>query len=189
MRVISGKSRGTKLLTIEGLATRPTTDRVKEALFNLIQHEVYDSKVLDLFAGSGSLAIESLSRGAETAVLVEKSRECIKVIEENLKKTHLASQAKVIQGEVKSVLTKLSGKGETFDLVFMDPPYSKALIEPVVESLILSGLLADGALIVIEHEKSEELPEAFGCIVREKLKHYGRTSVSVFRAPGNEEDE
>ena len=122
MRVISGTAKGTILHTLEGNNTRPTLDRVKEALFNMIQMNLIDAEVLDLFSGSGALAIEALSRGAKKAVLCDKSKEAIKVINDNLEKTHLKEKAIIIRDDYQKVLNFLKDKYQ-FDFIFLDPPY------------------------------------------------------------------
>ena len=122
MRVISGIARGTKLDTLEGISTRPTLDRVKEALFNIIQNEIYDAKVLDLFSGSGALAIESISRGAKYAVSIDSSKKAIEIIKQNVKKTHFENKIKIINKDYKKALEEISE--EKFNIIFLDPPYN-----------------------------------------------------------------
>ncbi len=122
MRVISGIARGTKLDTLEGISTRPTLDRVKEALFNIIQNEIYDAKVLDLFSGSGALAIESISRGAKYAVSTDSSKKAIEIIKQNVKKTHFENKIKIINKDYKKALEEISE--EKFNIIFLDPPYN-----------------------------------------------------------------
>ncbi len=140
MRVISGIARGTKLETLEGNDTRPTLDRVKEALFNIIQNEIYDAKVLDLFSGSGALAIESISRGAQYAVSSDSSKKAIEIIKQNVKKTHFEDKIKIINKDYKKTLEEISKL--RFDIIFLDPPYDTNFgvesVRIIIENNILS---------------------------------------------------
>ena len=149
MRVIAGKARRIQLKTIEGMDTRPTTDRIKETLFNMISHGLCDCTFLDLFAGSGAIGIEALSRGAEKAVFVEKNPRAAACIRENLERTKLFGQAEVIISDALGALRKLEGK-KRFDYVFMDPPYNHLLEKQMLEYLADSSLLAYDALIIVE---------------------------------------
>lgn len=149
MRVIAGTARSIQLKTIEGMDTRPTTDRIKETLFNMIAHGLCDCRFLDLFSGSGAIGIEALSRGAETAVFVEKNPKATTCIQENLSKTRLSGHATVMNTDVLSALRRLDGK-QTFDYVFMDPPYNHELEKQVLEYLAASTLLEPDALIIVE---------------------------------------
>lgn len=149
MRVIAGKARRTQLKTIEGMETRPTTDRIKETLFNMISHGLCDCKFLDLFAGSGGIGIEALSRGAEKAVFVEKNPKAATCIRENLKLTKMESQGEVLVTDVISALRRLEGQ-HVFEYVFMDPPYNQLLEKQVLEYLAESDLLAEDALLIVE---------------------------------------
>jgi 16S rRNA (guanine(966)-N(2))-methyltransferase RsmD len=149
MRVIAGKARHMALKTIPGEETRPTTDRIKETLFNILQPEISGCDFLDLFSGSGGIAIEALSRGAAHAVLVEKNPKACVCISENLAFTKLAESAKVLRMDVLQALRSLEGR-ETFDLVFMDPPYNHELERMVLEYLAQSSVINADTLIVIE---------------------------------------
>ena len=156
MRVIAGAAKGHNLQTIEGLATRPTTDRIKETLFNIIAFDLPECVFLDLFAGSGGIGIEALSRGAAEAVFVENSSECQAVIEENLRHTKLVDRARVIKGDVLAVLDKLSAEGKKFDIIFVDPPYASQLYESVLQKIVETDILsAEGYLIT---ERSAQMP-------------------------------
>ena len=125
MKVIAGKARGMNLVMPQGMHTRPTTGRIKETLFNIIQADVPDSIFLDLYSGSGSIAIEALSRGAKEAVLVDNNRQALMCIRENIKKTGFNDVAKVVQAEAIQALKRLDGSGRAFDIIFMDPPYGR----------------------------------------------------------------
>jgi len=175
MRVISGKARGTKLATIEGNNTRPTTDRVKESLFNLIQFDVIDANVIDLFAGSGALGIEAASRGAKQVTLVENFRKCHEAIEYNIDRTGL-DNVKLLKADVLSSFSRL----EKADLILMDPPYSQDFILPVLKKIADHGILEADGKIVIEHSKNDKLPVSYEGFVLSKQKKYGISMVSIF---------
>ncbi len=181
MRVISGTARGISLNAPEGMGTRPTTDRVKENLFNMIQREIRDKAVLDLFSGSGALAIEALSRGACHAVLVEQDKKCYTVINDNLKRTHLSERVRILQTDMATALRQLQREGGRFDLVFMDPPYQKGWVELTLKMLAESHLLNPEALVVVEHESVDASPDEIGSLKRMNLKKYGRTALSLYR--------
>lgn len=149
MRVIAGKARSMPLRTVKGLDVRPTTDRTKETLFNIIQGYLPDGRFLDLYAGSGSIGIEALSRGARNVVFVEKARASQELIIENLEFTKLTEGAELIRGDVQSVLPRLEGR-EPFDVIFMDPPFEHGLEKETLTILSGSHLLAEGGIIVVE---------------------------------------
>ena len=150
MRVISGTARGKKLNTLSGLNTRPTLDRVKEALFNIIQFEVKDAVVLDLFAGTGALGIEALSRGAKEAVFCDKVPDAIKVIKQNIINTNNLDKSTIINKEYQEVLENLSKQNKKFDIVFLDPPYKTNLAIESLQKIIMSDLLTEDGTIIIE---------------------------------------
>ncbi|WP_026487216.1 16S rRNA (guanine(966)-N(2))-methyltransferase RsmD [Caldanaerobius polysaccharolyticus] len=178
MRVISGTARGVKLYCPEGSDVRPTADRVKEAIFNIVQFNVSGAVVLDLFSGSGALGIESLSRGAEKAVFVDKSKVSVRFIKRNLLSTKLMDRAMVFCMPVEKALKNLKGP---FDLIFMDPPYSKGLIIPTLWEISRRGVLKDEGIVVVEHEAKDVLPDEIENLVRYKQREYGRTSVSFYK--------
>ena len=149
MRVIAGKAKRLQLKTLPGLDTRPTTDRIKETLFNMIQSEIYDVNFLDLFAGSGGIGIEALSRGAKYAVFVDSNRKAVDIIKDNLNNTHLSEQSEVLNMTAEAALKRLSGK-YLFDVVFMDPPYNKGLEIAILNNQNFYDILSDNALIIIE---------------------------------------
>ena len=150
MRVIAGKARRLPLKTIEGLDTRPTTDRIKETLFNILQNDLYDIRFLDIFSGSGAIAIEALSRGAEEAVLIENDREALGVIRDNLKSARVSHLAEVLGDDFNSALNRLGRQNRRFDLVFMDPPYNCDLEKRVIFHPSFSQIVADEGLVVVE---------------------------------------
>ncbi len=150
MRVIAGTARHLKLKTVEGMNTRPTTDRIKETLFNMLSYDVKNSRFLDLFSGSGAIGIEALSRGAGEAVFVENNRKAAACIRENLKHTHLAERAVLMEDTVMVALKKLDKKGKAFRFIFMDPPYGKLLEKEVLLFLEKSPLCDAGTRIIVE---------------------------------------
>lgn len=153
MRVISGKARGTKLKTIDSIKTRPTLDRVKESLFNIIQNEIADKEVLDLFAGSGALGIEALSRNAKSATFCDMSNDDVKVLKENLENTHLINKAKIYNSDYKKCIKELKKENNKFDLIFIDPPYKMDLAVLSCEELIKSDVIKENCLIIIETDE------------------------------------
>lgn len=154
MRIISGSARGTRLVTLEGDNTRPTLERVKEALFSMIQFEIAGARVLDLFAGSGQLALEALSRGAAEADAVDSSNEANRVIRQNVEKTHMAQKCRLWKMTSEAFLRANAGRRK-YDLVFLDPPYAKGLIPDALAALHNGGMLADGAVVVCELSASD----------------------------------
>jgi 16S rRNA (guanine966-N2)-methyltransferase len=153
MRVIAGSARRLPLKTLEGLDIRPTTDRIKETLFNMINDRIYDSRFLDLFSGSGSIGIEALSRGAEVCYFVDSNRDAIACIKENLRFTKLEDDAVVWNKDVISSIKELTGKGRSFSVVFMDPPYRIGIEEEVLKCLVQSDIIDEDTLIIAESLK------------------------------------
>ena len=154
MRVIGGKARSLPLKTVPGLNTRPTTDRIKETLFNMLSPYLPDASFLDLFSGSGGIGIEALSRGAKRAVFVDRDRACCAVILQNLNFTHLSENAEVLQADALNALSVLEGRKEAFDVIFLDPPYASALVQDVLTKLAYSALVKEDTLIIFEEEKA-----------------------------------
>lgn len=185
MRIITGKARGVKLDTLEGLATRPTTEKVKEAIFSMIQFDIEGRKVLDLFAGSGQMALEALSRGAKRAVLVDASKEAAEIIRKNALKTKLFPDVKVIVNDYKTAIKQLSGI-ERFDIVFCDAPYAAKLTGDALDRLYRSDLLSDGAIVICESD-DDKTYENDGLILSKQNK-YGKTYISVYKKVENEGD-
>jgi 16S rRNA (guanine(966)-N(2))-methyltransferase RsmD len=184
MRVITGSAGGRRLLELEGLETRPTTDRVKEGVFSALQFDIEGRRVLDLFAGTGQMGIECLSRGAVSAVFVDRRQDACELVKKNLTLTNLQSRAQVVNGDS---LTFLAGTKECFDLVFLDPPYASGLLDRALERLTAPGfdILAPYGIIVAEHPANcrPGIPE--GCRLR-KTYRYGKIAVTLFRREGNE---
>lgn len=177
MRVITGSAGGTNLKAPAGLSTRPTADKVKQALFNIIQYEIFGT-VLDLFAGSGQLGIEALSRGASRCVFVDGNRQAISVIQENLRRTHLTQNAQVLRCDY---LSYLKNCRERFHLIFLDPPYAEKYLENAIKFISEIDILAEGGIIVTERSAEKELNGEFSGLVRSKDYHYGKTVITLFR--------
>lgn len=150
MRVIAGEKRHLLLKTLDDLSIRPTTDKIKETLFNMIQFDIPGKSFLDLFAGSGAIGIEALSRGASRATFVDNNDRAIKVLKENLEHTGLTDRATVIKGDASLSLENLSRQNEIYDIVFMDPPYDKGLYVPVFERLAKSSLINENTILILE---------------------------------------
>ena len=171
MRVIAGKARRIQLKTVPGMDTRPTTDRIKETLFNILQPELYSAHFLDLFSGSGAIGIEALSRGCEMAVFVENNRNAVNCIRENLNATRLSDDAVVMQKDVFIALQQMENEGKCFDIIFMDPPYDHFYEKKVLNQLSGSSLLHKDTLIVVEASLETDFSyiESYGyAVVREK---------------------
>lgn len=175
MRVITGKAKGYKLQSPENMDIRPTTDRIKETLFNILAPDLMDCKFLDLFSGTGAIGIEALSRGAEKVVFADNSIDSRKIIDYNLLHTKLFDKAEVYNENVLDVIQKLGREEEKFDIIFIDPPYSKGYIEETLDAIKFSNILK--GYIVIEHETNGELkiPESFK-IFRQKI--YKKTTMT-----------
>lgn len=178
MRVISGKCRGVALKTPEGMTTRPTADRVKEALFSIIHFDLPGARVLDLFGGTGQLGIEALSREAKYAVFVDQQESACRLIRENLKRTKLSEQARVIRSDYVSFLKNCT---ETFDIILLDPPYSEKFLENALNFITEIDILQSGGIIVTERPFGKELLCDFSGYERSKDYKYGQTVLTLFR--------
>ena len=179
MRIIAGKARGRTLFAPKGRHTRPTQDFVRESLFNIIQRDVPDATVLDLFAGSGALALEALSRGAERAALSDRSRQAVECIQRNTDTLGFTEQATILQCDWHAALERLTSADLRFDLVFLDPPYELTQYPEMTELLANRRLLADGALIVIEHRRDIrfDLSPSFA---QRDVRSYGDTEIHLY---------
>ena len=178
MRVIAGKARGTQLKTPEGMLTRPTADRVKEALFSIIQFDLPGAEVLDLFGGTGQLGIEAISRGAKRAVFVDMQEKACRLIRENLKKAHMEEQASVIQGDYLAYLERCQ---EQFDLIFLDPPYAEVFLETALKRITEIDILRSGGIIVTERPLEKALSAEFDGFTRSRDYKYGKTVLTLYR--------
>lgn len=159
MRIISGISKGKRLMTQKGQALRPTADRVKESIFNILGEEVEGKVVLDLFAGTGNLGIEALSRGAKKALFVEKGRQALRLIQRNLLQCNMGDRSEILPKDVIRAIGILKQRGESFDLILMDPPYEKGLIQKTLFKLSSHRIYHQDSFLVIEHDRREPLPK------------------------------
>lgn len=178
MRVITGKARGVNLKTPEGMRTRPTTDRVKEALFSAIQFDIPAASVLDLFGGTGQLGIEALSRGAKRAVFVDESEKACQLIRENLRRVKMERDASVVRSDY---LAYLSRCREKFNIIFLDPPYAEVFLENALKMITEIDILQSGGIIVTERPLGKELPYEFEGYTRSKDYKYGKTLITLYR--------
>ena len=177
MRIISGKARGTKLYTLDGTATRPTLDRVKESLFNIIQNDIEDSTVLDLFSGSGAIGLEFLSRGAKRAVLCDSSKDAIKIIKQNVQKTHFEEKVEVYNMEFTKLVERL--QNQKFDIIYIDPPYATDFIKISLEKIIEYELVNENTKIIVETDDETRMLnqiEKMDVEITDKRK-YGRATI------------
>ena len=178
MRVITGKARGVQLKTPEGMLTRPTADRVKEALFSIINFDLPGAAVLDLFGGTGQLGIEALSRGANSAVFVDQREDACKIIRENLRRTKLESQGRVVRSDY---LDYLRRSKEKFDIILLDPPYAEVFLENALKCITEIDILKTDGIIVAERPVEKELPFEFEGFTRSKDYNYGKTLLTIYR--------
>ena len=180
MRIITGKAKGVRLVTLEGETTRPTAERVKEAVFSMLQFDIEGRRVLDLFAGSGQMALEAVSRGAREAVLVDKSKEAVGVINKNIVKTKFTEECKVFCMDWSDYVRRFGA--EKFDIVFLDPPYAAGLYAPTLSSLLSAGMLKPTTLIVCESDSAEifakngDLASRFKEV---KVSKYSKTVITI----------
>lgn len=177
MRVITGAARGRRLKELDGYETRPTTDRVKEGIFNIIQFDIEGRKVLDLFAGTGQLGIEALSRGAASAVFVEQRRDAAALVRDNLKLTNLGENARVICGEA---MAFLASAGERFDLIFIDPPYAANLWKNTMDAIYQFDILTNHGIIICESPLGQDMPPAEPPYFLRRIYRYGKIKVTTY---------
>jgi 16S rRNA (guanine966-N2)-methyltransferase len=180
MRVIAGALKGRRLAPVKGII-RPTGAKVREAIFGILGERVLDAQVLDLFAGTGALGIEALSRGAKTAVFVEDHPESLKVLRRNLESLELQGRTRVMPVGVPSALKKLAAQAAVFHLAFLDPPYGFDKAAAALEALAKAEIMAPTAWIVAEHSRRDQLPETAGNLVRRELRRYGDTQVAFYQ--------
>lgn len=185
VRVVSGSAKGRPLKSVPGSGTRPTTDKVKEAVFSMIGPYFEGGAVLDLFAGTGGLGIEALSRGMESAVFVDMDPKSIDTIRANLKATNLEASAQVYRNEAGRALSALEKQGRVFDLVFLDPPYRLKHGDELMLSMVEKGMLQEDAIIVLEHESSYAYSEDIPGFYRLRQAVYGETTISIYQYEAN----
>ena len=178
MRVITGKARGIQLKTPEGMLTRPTADRVKEALFSIINFDIPNAVVLDLFGGTGQLGIEALSRGAKRGVFVDAREEACRLIRENLSRTKLTQESVVVRSDYMQYLNRCT---EQFSIIFLDPPYAETYLENAIKQITEIDILQSDGIIVAERPVGKELPWEFDGYQRSKDYKYGKTLLTIYR--------
>ena len=184
MRVISGTARGRRLKELPGMETRPTTDKVKESLFNIVQFDIEGRRVLDLFGGTGQLGIEALSRGAEHCTFVDMSRQAVAVIGENVKSVGFADRAAVHQGDA---VAFLGGCRETYGLILLDPPYQTQLLENCILAIARFDILSEHGIMVCESALDTQLPELAAPYEKGREYRYGKIKLTVYRRQGSVE--
>ena len=178
--MIGGSIRGRKLRSTKGQRVRPTSSRAREAIFDILGH-CQGLRVLDIFAGSGALGIEALSRGADFAVFVDRSSSAVRMIRQNLHECGLDLRSRVIQGEAGRILRKLAASGERFSLILIDPPYKKGAVEKSLEVIAETGILAPGSMVVAEHHFSESMEHNIKGLERIDQRRYGDTAITFWR--------
>ena len=178
MRIISGRFKGRRLTAPAGMDTRPTADRIKESIFNILGHSIRNTKVLDLFAGTGALGIEALSRGAESAVFVDQADKAVSAIRHNVRRLEVEDRINIIRWNIRKNLNCLTSIKRNFDLVFMDPPYERDFVSPTLANLISCGALYPNGRIVIEHGIREPVDVAFEMLSLVDQRSFGKTLVS-----------
>lgn len=176
MRIITGRARGKRLVTLEGKDVRPTSDKIKESLFNILQFNIEGRAFLDLFAGSGQIGLEAISRGAEKAVFVDSSKKSIAVIEENVRNCGFAAESKVVNADS---LMYIRHCAETFDVAFIDPPYRTGILQEVLP--YVAEAMNEGGIIVCEHPADEAVPEEIGEFRKLKDYRYGKITLTSYR--------
>lgn len=181
LRIISGERGGRIIKSVEGINTRPTTDRTKESLFNILHNILSGSTVLDLFAGSGNLGLEALSRGSDYAVFVERNRKAVSIINENIKDLGYVHKSNVIKEDAFKAVVKLSALNLVFDIIFLDPPYKEELEVPIITCICENNILSNNGIVVLEHLTSNQQPDNIGFLIRYDLRKYGNTSISFYR--------
>lgn len=186
LRVIAGSAKGHGLKTIKGDTTRPTSDKVKGAVYNIIAAYIEGSNVLDLFAGTGSMGIEALSRGAGSAVFFDRNPLCCRVIRENLEHTKLTEKAAVYNMDYAAGINKMYNDGRKFDIIIMDPPYNKNFIQEALKLLVNNDIIEDDGIIIAEHSVMDRLPESCGRLKVIDTRKYGDTMITIYKDGKNE---
>lgn len=177
MRIIAGEYKGRRLESPADYSVRPTTDKVKEALFSILTEKIWGSRVLDLFSGTGNLGIEALSRGARECVFCDSSRESLRLIKSNIAHCKAQDGARIVPGDFRKTLANLEGE---FDIILLDPPYGKGFLEPAFEIISQQSLLAEDGVIVAEHRKEEEIPDELYGFTKIKERKYGVIKLSIY---------
>ncbi|HKG23262.1 MAG TPA: 16S rRNA (guanine(966)-N(2))-methyltransferase RsmD [Blastocatellia bacterium] len=186
MRVIGGKYRGRRLRAATGLDVRPTSDRLRETLFNILAPSIRGSRFLDICAGSGAVGIEALSRGAAHVTLIERSRPTFAIIRENLRALAIGGEARVINSEAGEEISRLARAGESFDIAFLDPPYASALYSQVLESISQGRLIPDDGIVVVEHRSKTPPRESYGRLRVYRQVRQGESALAFYSLGGEE---
>ncbi|HEY0828833.1 MAG TPA: 16S rRNA (guanine(966)-N(2))-methyltransferase RsmD [Bacilli bacterium] len=181
MRVISGTAKGRSLHPVPGKGTRPTTDKVKEAIFSMIGPYFQGGHVIDLFAGTGALGIEALSRGMEKGIFIDMERNCMDVIRQNLQITGLSEKAEVYRNEASKAVKALAKRSLKFNLIFLDPPYKLTYMEELLLQMQSPDLFATDAIIVLEHDATHKYSDPIGQLIKDKYVVYGDTAITIYR--------
>jgi 16S rRNA (guanine(966)-N(2))-methyltransferase RsmD len=181
IRIISGTSKGRRLATLKDKTLRPTTDRVKESIFNILGEEIQESVVLDLFAGTGNLGMEALSRGAKRVLFVEKGRQAVRLIKKNTSQCSMEERSKILSMDVNRAIDALSEQAESFDLILMDPPYGKGLIEKTLLKLDSKRIYREDSILMIEHDRREPLPDSMANWRLVRQRRIGDTVISFLK--------
>lgn len=180
MRIITGSAKGRKIKAPEGLDTRPTADRVKQSIFNIIALKIREAKVLDLFAGTGNLGLEAISQGASSCTFVEHNKTTFGILNENIEMLNFNSRVEKYNGEAIASLGNLANKGRDYDVIFLDPPYGKGLIEAALIEIDKKNMLTQDGLIVSEYDVNDVIPEKIGGLKIYRTIKYGRTKISLW---------
>lgn len=183
MRIITGKAKGRRLLSVQGLNTRPTSDKIKASIFNILPSDFNGKEVLDLFAGTGNLGIETLSQGAKKAVFIESNHRALSVLEKNIRNCGFIDRSQIIGNTVAKGIRILEKRGNRFDIIFLDPPYGKNILRDTLARVSKAGILKDNALVVVEHSSSETVADNIENLALNDQRRYGKTVVSFF-VPG-----
>lgn len=180
MRIIAGEAKGKRIECRKGNDTRPTQDSIKESLFSIIAPYISEARFLDLFSGTGNIALEGLSRGAKRAVMIEKDQEALKYIIKNINNLGYENKARAYKNDVFRANEILRKKGERFDIIFMDPPYKEELCSKVLNSISKNGLLAENGLIICEHHLFEDMPESVAEFKKTDERKYGKKVITFY---------
>ncbi|HOQ76715.1 MAG TPA: 16S rRNA (guanine(966)-N(2))-methyltransferase RsmD [Thermoclostridium sp.] len=180
VRIISGIAGGIPIKVPPTDKTKPTLDRVKESVFSILQPCIPGTQVLDLFAGSGSLGLEALSRGADFAVFVDSSRLCTETIRENIEKTRMSDKAQVVKADVYKAIRDFANQGRRFDIILMDPPYSRNFVCKTLQMIVENDIIIENGVVAVEHIESEPLPDRIGRLGKVRSKHYGDTVFTFY---------
>jgi RNA methyltransferase, rsmD family len=180
MRVTAGTLKNRKIKSREGRETRPTLERIKEAIFSIIEDKVVDAKFLDLYSGTGNIAIEALSRGAKRAVMIEQDKEALRIIIDNIDTLGLTNVSRAYKNDVSRAIEILGRKNEKFDIIFLDPPYKENISISTIEKVSENNILAEGGIIISEHSIYEKMPEKIGNFVKYDERNYNKKIVTFY---------